>query len=128
MKKWRRISAGILYAVHDAQLAQHGGIDGISDKNLIASAHARPQRLVAYGNPPPDAVALAAAYACGLVKNRGSSDGNKRTAWIAARPFLLDNGCHLVFTADDAIRAVVDLAGGARSKKSFAAWLRQRMD
>ncbi|MEI9905637.1 MAG: type II toxin-antitoxin system death-on-curing family toxin [Asticcacaulis sp.] len=61
----------------------------------LTSALARPQNLAAYGNP--DVAALAAAYAYGLAKNHGFVDGNKRTAWIAARLFLADNGYRLTF-------------------------------
>jgi death-on-curing protein len=32
-------------ACHDAQLAQHGGLDGINDSNVVESAPARPQQL-----------------------------------------------------------------------------------
>ena len=127
MSQWRWISPEVLYAIHDAQLAQHGGVDGIKDKNLVESALARPLQQVAYGNPPPDAAALAAAYAYGIVRNHGFSDGNKRTVWIAARLFLLDNGFKLTFSAEEAITAVLALAAGKSSEVEFATWLRSRM-
>lgn len=127
MSQWRWIGPDVLYAIHDAQLAQHGGIDGVKDKNLVESALARPQQQLTYGEPPPDAAALAAAYAYGIVRNHGFSDGNKRTAWIAARLFLLDNGFTLTFTAEEAITAVLALAAGTCSEVEFAAWIRLRM-
>lgn len=68
----------------------HGGLDGIKDRNAIESVIARPQNLVDYGNPIPDAAALAASYAYGFARSHGFSDGNKRIAWLAARLFLAD--------------------------------------
>ena len=127
MSPWRWISSEVFYAIHDAQLAHHGGVDGVEAKNLVASALARPQQQVAYGDPPPDAAALAAGYAYGIVRNHGFSDGNKRTAWIAARLFLLDNGFKLTFHAEEVITAVLSLAAGTLSEVEFAMWLRKRM-
>jgi len=45
---------------------------------------ARPQNLLAYGEPAPDLASLAAAYAYGIARNHPFVDGNKRTALVAA--------------------------------------------
>jgi death on curing protein len=122
---WRWIRQDILYAVHDRQIAEHGGLDGIRDRGAVESALARPQNLAAYGEP--DAAVLAAAYAYGLARNHGFADGNKRSAWIAARLFLADNGWRLKFDQVDAIRTVEALAAGTLSEEDMAAWFRQRI-
>ena len=108
--------------MHDAQLAEHGGPSGVRDQGAVESALARPQNLAAYGEP--DAAALAAAYAFGLARNHGFVDGNKRTAWIAARLFLADNGVRLVFDKAEAVRMVEGLAAGVVTEEAFAGWLR----
>ena len=82
---WRWIDASLVYAIHDRLLAEHGGLDGIRDRGGVESALARPINLAEYGEP--DASALAAAYAYGFLRNHGFADGNKRTAWVAARLF-----------------------------------------
>ena len=91
MNAWRWVCADLTYAAHDRQLAEHGGLDGVHDKGAVESALAQPQNLDAYADAYADAdadeAALAAAYAYGLARNRGFTDGNKRTAWIVARPF-----------------------------------------
>jgi death-on-curing protein len=74
---WRWIGLEVACAVHDRQLAEHGGGDGIRDLGAIESALARPRNLVAHGEP--DAADLAASYAFGIAKNHGFIDGNKRT-------------------------------------------------
>ncbi|HQW81111.1 MAG TPA: type II toxin-antitoxin system death-on-curing family toxin, partial [Pseudomonadota bacterium] len=38
----------VALAIHDEQLAQHGGGSGIRDAGLLASALAKPQQLAAY--------------------------------------------------------------------------------
>ena len=125
MIAWRWVSPEVVFAVHDRQLAEHGGGGGIRDIGLIESALARPQNLASYGEP--DAASLAAAYAFGLIKNHGFVDGNKRTAWIAARLFLADNGYRLQFGRTDAIRTVENLAAGTLDEEVLATWFRQRL-
>jgi death-on-curing protein len=125
MTDWKWIRLDVLYAVHDHQLAEHGGLPGIRDRGAVESAMARPQNLAVYGDP--DVAALAAAYAYGLARNHGFSDGNKRTAWVMARLFLADHGCHLQFDSADAIRTVEDVAAGQLSEEQLATWFRQRL-
>lgn len=115
------------YAVHESLLAQHGGPDGIRDKNAVESALARPEQLDAYGEPKPDAADLAAAYAYGLARNHGFSDGNKRTAWVIARVFLADNDINLKFAQSDAIHTMEAVASGSLSERQLADWFRQRI-
>lgn len=125
--KWRWVRADTIYAMHDAQLAQHGGLDGIKDRNAVESAIARPPSLPGYGEPEPDAAALAASCAYGLSRSHGFSDGNKRIAWLAARLFLADNGVTISFEATDAVRIMVAVASGAQSEAELATWFRERL-
>ncbi len=127
MSSWRWIRADLVYAVHEIQLARHGGLDSIRDKNAVESALARPEQLDAYGNPKPDAADLAAAYAYGFARNHGFSDGNKRTAWVIARVFLADNGLSLQFSEIDAIHTMESVASGSLEEKQLADWFRQRI-
>ena len=125
MTEWRWIAAPLVYAIHDRQLAEHGGPDGIRDEGAVESALARPRNLIAYGEP--DAADLAAAYAYGLARSHGFADGNKRTAWIVARLFLADNGTHLQFDKLDAVKVVTAVAAGLLAEDELAAWFRERL-
>lgn len=127
MTALRWIRTDLVYAVHESQLARHGGLDGIRDKNAVESAIARPIQLSTYGEPKPDAADLAAAYAFGLARNRGFSDGDKRTAWVVARVFLADNGINLQFVSTEAVRTIEAVAGGLIDEKQLADWFRQRI-
>jgi death-on-curing protein len=126
MTAWRWIGRDTVLAIHDVQIAHHGGLDGIRDMPLIESALARPQQWQADGNPPPDVFSLAAAYGYGVAKNHGFNDGNKRTGWILARLFLADNGIRIHYTAPDAIQVMLGVAGGTVTEQQFADWLRER--
>lgn len=125
MTAWRWISATVVHAVHDRQLSEHGGLDGIRDLGAIESALARPRHPIAYGKP--DAADLAASYAYGPARNHGFADGNKRTAWVVARLFLADNGVRLVFDRQEAVATMEAVAAGDCSETALAAWFRQRI-
>ncbi len=112
----------VIEAVHDAQLAEHGGASGIRDAALLDSALARPLNLHAYGQG--DICMLAAAYASGIVRNHPFVDGNKRTAFLAAYVFLRLNGLDLTAGEASAVKAMLALASGDMKEDEFASWLR----
>jgi death-on-curing protein len=122
MSRWTWIEESVVWAVHEAQLAEHGGSAGVRDPGLLASALARPLNQVAYGEP--DAATLAAAYAFGIARNHPFIDGNKRTAFVCCELFLVLNG--YLLQAEDAIcvSTMLALAAGELSEPEFAAWLR----
>lgn len=116
-----------IFAVHDKQLAVHGGLDGIRDLNAVESAINRAQNLIAYEKTPPDAADLAAAYIHGIATSHGFSDGNKRTAWVIGRLFLAINSATLAFKEIDAINFMQAVAAGMMTEQQVAEWLRQRL-
>jgi death-on-curing protein len=122
--EWRFIAIDIIYAIHDQQIARHGGSGGVRDAGLIESALARPRNRVAYGEP--DAAEFTATYAHGLAMAHGFIDGNKRVAWVAARLFLADNGYVFAAEAVDAIRTMEGVAAGTIGEEELAAWFRAR--
>jgi len=123
--RWRWIEPTLVYAVHDHQIAEHGGLDGIRDQGAPESALVKPQNLALYAHP--DAADLAAAYAFAIVRNHGFLDGNKRTAWVVARLFLLDNGCQFTFDPDTAIAMMEQLAAGTVGEHELAQWFRENI-
>ena len=123
--RWIWIGTSIAQAVHDRQLAEHGGADGVRDQGALESALARPQNLAAYEEG--DAAALAAAYAFGVARNHPYVDGNKRTAWVLARLFLAANDIGIKFDREDSIRTMLALAAGELSESELAEWFRQRI-
>jgi len=121
------LEKALALAIHDRQLAEHGGISGVRDGALLESALARPQQLHAYGDPPPDLADLAAALAYGLARNHPFLDGNKRTAAVACETFLELNGTTLEADDLELYPLYLALAEGKLSERDFAAWLRGRV-
>jgi len=121
------ISRALALAVHDRQLAEHGGGSGVRDETLLVSALARPQQLLAYGEPPPDLAALAASLAYGLARNHPFVDGNKRTAHVCYRVFLTLNDASLIASDEEKYIAMLRLSEGSMGEAEFADWLRAHL-
>ena len=100
----------IVLAIHDEQLAEHGGSAGVRDEGLLESALARPLNHAGYGEP--DISELAAVYAIGLVRNHPFIDGNKRTGLRHVVTFLALNGADFEPPEADATIAILRLASG----------------
>ena len=114
-------------AIHHRQISEHGGSEGLRDEGLLASSLARPQNFLAYAQPPPDLAALAAAYAYGIARDHPFVDGNKRTALVAVRTFLLLNGVNLQATQDEKYLTFMQLAQGTLMEEQLADWIRKRI-
>lgn len=119
---WIWVAIEVAQAAHLEQLAEHGGAEGVRDERLLESAMARPQNLVAYGEP--DAAELAAAYAFGVARNHPFADGNKRTAAVVSETFLVLNGYLLSANDAELVVAFLALAAGELSEEEMADWFR----
>lgn len=60
-----------------------------------------------------------------LVKNHCFHNGNKRTAYLAAKSFLLLNGYHLQMERKYAVEFIVDIAKGMHSLDTIAHILKE---
>lgn len=119
------IEAELALAIHDRQLAEHGGPIGVRDASALESALGRPRNQWAYGEV--DLCSLAAAYAYGVASNHPFVDGNKRTAWVLARLFLVLNEVRIAFAPEEAIHMVLALASGTLTEVEVAEWFRTRL-
>lgn len=123
--EWIRIEA--VHAMHNRQIAEHGGSGGTRDEGLLQSALARPENLFAYGGDDVDVSALAASYAFGIAKNHPFLDGNKRTALVVSVTFLNLNGYDIDATPAETYAAFLGLAEGTVSEDELAEWFRKRL-
>jgi death on curing protein len=126
MTGYRWLERDIVLAIHEEQLAQHGGGVGIRDDGLLESAMARPMNLAAY-EPDADLASLAAAYAYGIARNHPFIDGNKRTAYVAMELFLMEHGMMLAAEDGDAVLTFLALAAGEIDEETLAAWIRRQL-
>ena len=115
------VSVKVALSIHSAQLAEHGGADGLRDMGLLESAMARPLHLASFGEP--SLCELAAAYAFGIARNHPFADGNKRTAFVVCLLFLAKNGWDVTASDADCIRVFWSLAAGELPEAELAAWL-----
>jgi death-on-curing protein len=122
---WIWLLPEVLVAVHEEQLAEHGGGAGTRDAGLLESALARPRQLAHYGQP--DAAALAASYGFGIARNHPFVDGNKRTAFVAVELFLELNGFSLAADDGDCVLTMLKLAAGEFEEPRFADWIRDHL-
>lgn len=119
---WVWLDNHVLLAVHDEQLAEHGGITGVRDIWLFDSALSRPQNLAAYTTP--DVAEIAAAYAFGIARNHPFLDGNKRTAFVAMELFLVLNGYELLANDVECVMFMLAVASGEIEEPELAEWIR----
>ena len=126
MKKWVWIDLSVMLAVHDEQIAEHGGSAGLRNRGLLESALARPLNLASYGKP--EHADLAACYGVGIAKNHPFVDGNKRTAFVAVELFLTLNGWRLRASDADAVLVMLAVAAGKIDETGFAEWIRRQAE
>ncbi len=122
---WTWINKSIVIALHDEQIAEHGGQAGLRDEGLLESVLARPVNRANYGEA--SVAALAASYGYGVARNHPFFDGNKRTALVVSELFLVLNGYEL--KADDAscLEIFLSLAEGSLSEEGLSTWLKDNI-
>lgn len=116
------LSRELILAIHDEQLAEHGGSIGLRDPGLLDSALARPLNRAAYEQA--DVPELAAVYALAIARNHPFIDGNKRVAFVAMEVFLRLNGYHLTVGDAEAVVMFLAMAAGEVPDPEFIAWVR----
>jgi death on curing protein len=125
-KPWVWLRPDVMLAVHDEQLAEHGGPSGVREMALFESAMARAQQLAAYTQLA--AAELAAAYGYGIARNLPFIDGNKRTAFVAMELFLMLNGFRLRAADVDCVGIMLQVAEGSVTEPEFAEWIESNIE
>jgi death on curing protein len=115
----------IVREIHDEAIKIFGGLHGIRDEALLASAVFAPQSSFGGKSPYVDLIDVAAAYLFYLGRNHPFLDGNKRTAMAAAVVFLRLNGFDPAADGDDWERLVLDVASGKIDREQTIRRLRK---
>ena len=79
-------------AVHSAAITRFGGVGGVRDEGLLASALAQPFQSFDGIELYPTDEAKACRYAYGIIKDHPFVDGNKRTATALMGAYLRMSG------------------------------------
>lgn len=122
-RAWRWILRPTALAIHEAQIAEHGGLPGLRDLGLLESALARPRNLFAH-RPEADVFDLAATYAYGLARDHAFNDGNKRTAYVVARLFLVLHGADLTASGVERVLVFEKLGKGEVEEAELTKWMK----
>lgn len=112
------IDLAVVLAIHDEQLAEHGGQAGVRDRGLLESTLARPRNQFGYGES--SLARLAAAYAFGISRNHPFLDGNKRTSLVVAELFLELNDLELEASDAACVATFLSLAAGELTEDDLA--------
>jgi death-on-curing protein len=119
------LNVNIVREIHAEALKQFGGLDGVHDENLLASAVLAPQSSFGGKSPYTDIVEVAAAYLFYICRNHPFLDGNKRTAMMAAIVFLRLNGIEPQPDSEPWEKLVVDVAASRLDRDQTTARLRK---
>lgn len=110
-------------AIHEQQITEYGGTQGIRNMGLLESAVFRPQ--IGYYN---SVVEEAAALMESLANNHPFFDGNKRVAFAAAHTFLLVNGFDLSVGPGEAFEFIIgSISRGDFRFAQIPAWMKGKV-
>lgn len=119
------LTIDIVREIHAEALRKFGGLDGVRDENLLASAVLAPQSSFGGKSPYVDLVDVAAAYLFYLCRNHPFLDGNKRTAMAAAIVFLRLNGVEPEPDGDPWEKLMLDVAASKLDREETTQRLRK---
>lgn len=105
------LSIDTVSEIHAETIKQFGGLDGVRDENLLASAVLAPQSSFGGKSPYRDIIEIAAAYLFYICQNHPFIDGNKRTAMMSAIVFLRINGIETRPDNTEWEKLMLDVAG-----------------
>ena len=95
--------------------------------DLLDSALHAPQAGFGDEDFYPDFATKAAVLVVRISRNHPLPDGNKRLAWMSLVMFCVLNGYRLALPADEAVEAMLAIAGGDWDEPRTEAWLRTRL-
>lgn len=119
------LSINIVREIHTEAIKQFGGLKGVRDENLLASAVLTPQSSFGGKSPYADIVEVAAAYLFYICKNHPFLDGNKRTAMMAGIVFLRLNGIESKADNHQWEKLMLDVASGKIDRDNTTQRLRK---
>jgi death-on-curing protein len=112
----------MIVAIHDEQLAIHGGASGLRHEGMLESALDWPKNK--WSQEPAELAELAAAYAFCIARNHPFVDGNKRSSLLALYTFLGVNGIDFDVPEAEAAAMILALAAGDVHEEGMTRWIR----
>jgi death on curing protein len=100
-----------------------GGSHGIRDLSALESALAKPFQTFDSKELYSTPLDKAASFIESILNNHPFIDGNKRTGYVLARLFLLQNGVDIKANQQDKYEFVMNIASGKLRFEEIASWL-----
>ena len=119
------LSVATVREIHAEAIRQFGGLKGVRDENLLASAVLAPQSTFGGKSPYADLVEVAAAYLFYICKNHPFLDGNKRSAMMAAIVFLRLNAIEPKADSEQWEKLMLDVASSKITRDETTRRLRK---
>jgi death-on-curing protein len=119
------VTIDMVREIHGEALSRFGGLNGVRDENLLASAVLTPQSRFAGKSPYTDLIDVAAAYLFYICRNHPFLDGNKRTAMMSAIVFLRLNGIDPARDSGRWERLMLDVAASKIDRQETTERLRK---
>jgi death on curing protein len=113
--------------IHDHQLALYGGMHGLRDIGLLASAINYPQAGFNNKYLHSDVYQMGASYMYAVIKNHPFIDGNKRTGLSAALLFLGYNDIFIDASDDELFELTLAVAQSKVTELDIALFFKQRL-
>jgi death on curing protein len=111
--------------IHRVLISKFGGSQGIRDRHALESALARPFQTFDGVDLYPDVISKGASLLESLLVNHPFVDGNKRTAYVVLRMYLLSNGQDIHDSEDNKYELIINVASGVTKFDKIVEWLRR---
>lgn len=118
------LSAEEILVIHAKIVDETGGLHGVRDINLLASAAHKPQTAIGGAEAYGDIFEKAAVYLEAFVNYHVFNDGNKRTAIAVTAYFLHLNGYALQCSNREMVDVVLQVANKQKDIAKIVPWLK----
>ena len=116
------LSVDTVIQMHKLIAEKTGGSPELRDGALLESALNSPFQTFGGVELYPTLLEKGVMLGYGLICNHPFVDGNKRIGILAMLTFFVINGCELIATSDDVIRAGLGVASGEMRYDALLAW------
>lgn len=118
-----RLTPDDIRELHEYALERYNGLPGENEPGLIDFIADKPFQGFGDEEYYPGLFMKAAVYMEGFATHQLFCDGNKRTAYMSAKAFLILNGYHLQVTDEDLYDTSIAVATKQIGLKDLAVWL-----
>ena len=114
-----------IMGIHNRMIEVFGGEDGILSEEALENCVALPMMSIFGTETSPSIWSKAATLLHCIAARHPFVDGNKRTAWTAAKVFLLLNGYRLTATVENAETTLLGVIRGDIDSEELTDWIEE---